>query len=35
MARYTVSNHVSAIRDKLGVPSRAGAVALAVRDRLV
>ena len=35
IARYTVSNHVSAIRDKLGVPSRAGAVALALRDRLV
>jgi excisionase family DNA binding protein len=35
ISRHTVSNHVSALRDKLGVPSRAGAVALAVRDGLL
>jgi non-specific serine/threonine protein kinase len=35
IARYTASNHVTAIREKLGVPSRAAAAALAVRDGLV
>jgi excisionase family DNA binding protein len=35
ISRHTVSNHVSAVRDKLGAPSRAGAVALAVRDGLL
>lgn len=33
--RGTVSNHVSAILDKLGVPSRAAAAAAAVRDGLI
>ena len=32
ISRHTVSNHVAAIRDKLGAPSRAGAVAIALRD---
>jgi non-specific serine/threonine protein kinase len=35
IARPTVSNHVSAIRGALGVASRAGAAALAVRDHLI
>ena len=35
IARYTASNHVTAIREKLGASSRAAAAALAVRDRLV
>ena len=35
ITRYTASNHVTAIRDKLGVPSRAAAAAIAVRDHLV
>lgn len=35
IARFTASNHVTAIRDKLGVPSRTAAAALAVRDGLI
>ena len=35
LSRYTVSNHLTAIRAKLGVPSRAAAAARAVRDCLV
>jgi non-specific serine/threonine protein kinase len=35
LSRYTVSNHLTAIRAKLGVSSRTAAAALAVRDRLV
>ena len=35
ISRFTASNHVTAIRDKLGAPSRAAAVALALRDELV
>jgi excisionase family DNA binding protein len=35
ITRYTASNHVTAIRAKLGVPSRVAAAALAVRDQLV
>jgi DNA-binding NarL/FixJ family response regulator len=35
IARATVSDHVSAIRAKLGVPSRAAASALAVRNGLL
>jgi predicted ATPase/DNA-binding CsgD family transcriptional regulator len=35
ISRHTASNHLTAIRDKLGVPSRAAAVALAVRDGLI
>jgi non-specific serine/threonine protein kinase len=34
ISRHTVSNHVMAIRDKLAAPSRAGAVAIALRDGL-
>jgi RNA polymerase sigma factor (sigma-70 family) len=34
VSRHTVSNHVTAIRDKLAAPSRAGAVAIALRDGL-
>ena len=35
IVRYTASNHVTAIRDKLGAPSRAAVVAIAVREGLV
>ena len=35
ISRYTASNHVTAIRDKLGAPSRAAVVAIAIRDGLV
>lgn len=35
ISRHTASNHVTAIRDKLGASSRAGAAAIAVRDQLV
>jgi excisionase family DNA binding protein len=35
ISRHTASNHVTAIRDKLGAPSRAAAVAIAIRDELV
>jgi DNA-binding CsgD family transcriptional regulator len=35
IARATVSDHASAIRAKLGVPSRAAASALAVRSGLL
>ena len=35
MSRRTVSNHVAAIRDKLGAPSRTAAATTAVRDDLV
>ena len=35
IARYTASNHVTAIRDKLGVSSRSAAVGIALRDSLV
>ena len=35
IARHTASNHVTAIRDKLGVPSRAAAAALAVQEGLI
>jgi non-specific serine/threonine protein kinase len=35
IGRRTVSSHVAVIRDKLAVPSRAAAAAVAVRDRLV
>jgi predicted ATPase/DNA-binding CsgD family transcriptional regulator len=35
IGRRTVSNHVSVILDKLGVPSRAAAAAMAVRSDLV
>jgi len=35
IARNTASNHVTAIRGKLGAPSRAAAAALAVRDSLI
>jgi predicted ATPase/DNA-binding CsgD family transcriptional regulator len=35
VTRYTASNHVTAIRAKLGVSSRAAAVAIALRDALV
>jgi DNA-binding CsgD family transcriptional regulator len=34
IARATVSDHASAIRAKLGVPSRAAASALAIRNGL-
>ena len=35
ISRPTASKHVAAILAKLGAPSRAAAVAVAVRDRLV
>ena len=35
ISRYTASNHVTAIRDKLGAPSRTAVVAIAIRDDLV
>ena len=35
IARATVSDHASAIRAKLGVPSRAAASALAIRNGLL
>jgi predicted ATPase/DNA-binding CsgD family transcriptional regulator len=35
ITRFTASNHVSNIRTKLGVPSRAAVAALAVRDGLL
>jgi excisionase family DNA binding protein len=35
ISRHTASNHVTAIREKLGVPSRAAVVAIAIRDELV
>jgi DNA-binding CsgD family transcriptional regulator len=35
ISRHTASNHVTAIRDKLGAPSRAAAVAIALRDNLL
>jgi DNA-binding CsgD family transcriptional regulator len=35
IARATVSDHASAIRAELGVPSRAAALALAVRNGLL
>jgi DNA-binding NarL/FixJ family response regulator len=35
IGRRTVSNHVSGILDKLGVPSRAAAAAIAVRNDLI
>jgi DNA-binding NarL/FixJ family response regulator len=35
ISRYTVSQHVVTIRDKLAAPSRTAAAAIAVRDGLV
>jgi DNA-binding CsgD family transcriptional regulator len=35
ISRHTASNHVTAIREKLGAPSRAAAAALAIRDELI
>ncbi|MBA3450812.1 MAG: hypothetical protein H0T18_06345 [Chloroflexia bacterium] len=32
---HTASNHVTAVRSKLGAPSRAAAAAIAQRDALV
>jgi predicted ATPase/DNA-binding CsgD family transcriptional regulator len=35
ISRHTASNHVTAIREKLGAPSRAAAAAMAIRDELI